>query len=337
MLSIPDASASPWRFADWLELSAIASPRRRATFAELFSGLDIAQDSEPEDNADEDRARDRRREEVQQELAMRLECIAEEYPFRVNESGTYLEFIPPTRRAGAIYLFCLFLSHVTDRSIVPERLAPEVDNHVRDLFQVCCTIAAAGHVEGHAACFGWPRPDGSQFLDALKALYTRIGVGTPHDAAPDGSPVYIKDGGIDVIAWKPAVDGLGITHYFVGQVGSGNDWRKKSVRNDEEVFHDFWFKHKVKGPRPFGTFIPFCIEPDHPVVGDSPVSRLKAYVDVLRYNFGTLFYRYRIPELIAKGVRQIEDGNWVDRAAEVDGVVEWVSDYCARLNTESAP
>jgi hypothetical protein len=251
----------------------------------------------------------------------------------LGRRGGFLEFLVPTDEVGAIYLFCLFLSHAPDRSIVPADLAPDVDNNVRDLFQVCCTVAAAGHVEGEASCFGWPRKDGLPFLEALKALYDRIGEGAaPHDDAPEGSPIYVKDGGIDVIAWRPAIDKMGITDYFVAQVASGKNWPDKSVKADEDTFHKFWFKRQIACPRTFGMFIPFCLEPDSPVVGDTPKKRLEGYVYRLTIHFGTMFYRYRIPEMAAKGLAQIAAGRFVHRAAELSEIRRWVDGYCGRLS-----
>ncbi|MCL5736612.1 MAG: hypothetical protein M1274_13690 [Actinobacteria bacterium] len=294
--------------------------------------MEIAQDEQDEDSADDDSKREELCEAVQQEIAIRLNSIGAAYPFRLSERGTYLEFLPLHGPESAIYLFCLFLSHVPDRSIIPDNLKPVADNGIRDLFQVCCTVAAAGHVNGDASCFGWPRPDGTDFLEALKALYTRIGIGVPHDEAPAGAPIYIKDGGIDIIAWCPAIDGMGVTSYFVAQAASGKGWSEKSVKNDEEVFHDFWFKHKVAAERTRGIFIPFCIEPDSPVVGRTTEEKLQGYLNLLTHRFGTVFYRYRIPEMAVRGLRRMSDGAFVDRCGELEQVCTWVDSYCSQLS-----
>jgi hypothetical protein len=332
MLSLPSQSDATWKFADWLELRAIGSSRRKSTLAELLSGLDVGRDEESEDSADADAERDRLKAEVLDEIDRRINCIGASYPFRLGRRGAVLEFVAPADNVGAIYLFCLFLSHIADRSIVPADLAPEADNRVRDLVQVCCTVAAAGHVEGEASCFGWPRKDGLPFLDALKTLYKRIGEGAPHDEAPAGAPVYIKDGGIDVIAWRPAVDGMGITAYFVGQVASGKNWSEKSVKADEDTFHRFWFKSQIASPRTYGMFIPFCLEPESPVVGETPEKRIEGYLYRLTFQFGHMFYRYRIPEMAAKGLLQIEAGRFVGRAQELEDIRRWVDGYCGRLS-----
>src|SRR5262249_52379682 len=143
--------------------------------------------------------------------------------------------------AGAIYLFCLFLSHAYDHSIIPKALAPTIDNAVRDLFQACSTVAAAGYVEGIAMSFGWPRPAGAHFLESLRRIYALLGAGTPGTEPRAAAPEDVKDDGVDIIAWRPSRDNLPGTHYLLGQVASGENWVDKSVAADSEMFHKYWF------------------------------------------------------------------------------------------------
>jgi hypothetical protein len=49
--------------------------------------------------------------------------------------GEYIEIVAEPTQAGAVYLFCLFLSHAYDNAIIPDTLAPRIDNATRDLFQ----------------------------------------------------------------------------------------------------------------------------------------------------------------------------------------------------------
>ena len=111
--------------------------------------------------------------------------FGDDYPFRIDDQGRVLQFITPVSEVGSVYLFCLFLSHAFDRTIVPKSLAPKVTNKTRDLFQACATIAAGGYVGGPAMSFGFPRPNGEGFLKALHRVYLLFGDGRPQtDHAP---------------------------------------------------------------------------------------------------------------------------------------------------------
>jgi hypothetical protein len=116
---------------------------------------------------------------VQNEIARRWKVIGDDYPFRIDDKGRVLRFNTPVSKVGSVYLFCLFLSHAFDRTIVPKKLAPKVTNKTRDLFQACSTIAAGGFVEGPSMSCGFPRPDGSTFLAALHKVYKLFGDGKP--------------------------------------------------------------------------------------------------------------------------------------------------------------
>ncbi len=145
---------------------------------------------------------------AQGEIARRLENIGDDYPFRIDDNGRAMQFVTPVSKAGSVYLFCLFLSHAFDRTIVPKALAPKVSNRTRDLFQACATIAAGGYVRGPAMSFGFPRPDGITFLKALHRVYNLFGDGTPRQRPRAAAARAIKDNGIDIIAWRRSIDNL---------------------------------------------------------------------------------------------------------------------------------
>jgi hypothetical protein len=79
-------------------------------------------------------------------------------------------------------------------------------------------------------------------------------------------------------------------------------------------------------------FIPFCLEPESPVVGETPEKRIEGYLYRLTFQVGHMFYRYRIPEMAAKGLLQIEAGRFVGRAQELEDIRRWVDGYCGRLS-----
>ncbi len=154
MLAIPDASVHRTKLADWLELNAVASPDNRIGFGTLISATALGENEQETDIGDEDAATERLVLCVQTEINRRLENIGNDYPFRIDDKGRALHFNNPVTEAGSVYLFCLFLSHAFDNTIVAEDMAPVVNNRIRDLFQACATIAAGGYIQGPSMSFG---------------------------------------------------------------------------------------------------------------------------------------------------------------------------------------
>ena len=248
MLAVPDESAHITKVADWLELKAISAPDGRVGFGTLISATALTENEQEENIADEDIEEDRLVLNAQSEIARRSKNVGADYPFKIDDNGRAMCFVTPLTKPGSVYLFCLFLSHAFDRTIVPKKYAPRVTNRERDLFQACSTVAAGGFVQGPAVSFGWPRPNGATFLAALKRVYEEFGDGTPHKEPRPAASDDVKDNGIDIVAWRRSPDKLPGTHYMVAQVASGANWIDKSVVTDRMHFYDYWFERRPASP-----------------------------------------------------------------------------------------
>ena len=334
MFSIPDATEPRAKLADWLELKAISSPDGRVGFSTLVSASALAEEQQAQDIADEDIRDDNLVLSAQEEIERRRSTIRDDYPFRIDDTGRALEFVMPESNAGYVYLFCLFLSHACDRTIVPKSLAPNVTNEIRNLFQACATGAAGGYVEGPAVSFGFPRPDETGFLDALHRVYNLFGDGKPVGKPGPAATSRVKDNGIDIIAWRRPVDRLPTTMYLVGQVASGRNWEQKSVKADREHFHKYWFEKEPASQPTDAIFIPFSLEPEEPNDGTPYEDVLNDYMRYIGYRFGTVFYRDRIAHYVSKGLKLAAEGEKdIERVQDVEKVSEWVNNYTQRLRT----
>lgn len=333
MFSLPDEDSHPTKFADWLEFCALCSPNGRVGISELVSGTDIEENQESEDWADDDVCQDSIVMKTQSEIADRREYIGEDYPFRMDERGRQFSFTGTVTPIGAVYLFSLFLSHAQDRTIIPEDLAPKLDNYARNLFQACSTVAAGGYIRGVAVSFGWPRPDRTAFLDALKTTYEAFGDGLPVEKPRPAAPKWTKDGGIDIIAWEESIDGLAGTQYLIAQVASGENWKDKSVRLDADILHEWWFTQRPASRHQCGMFMPFCIEPEEGDDEDvTPQEMLVDYMKLLTVEFGTVFYRYRLPHYAAKGLLLSDGGHvGIEGVGKLKEIVAWVTKYRSEL------
>lgn len=332
MIAVPDESAHRSKIADWLEMKAISAPDGRVAFSTLISATAVAENEQAEDIGDEDIEEDELVLSAQGEISRRQNNIGEGYPFRIDNNGRAMQFVTPVSEVGSVYLFCLFLSHAFDRTIVSKALAPKVTNKTRDLFQACATIAAGGYVRGPSISFGFPRPDGATFLKALHRVYKLFGDGTPRKKPRVAAAKKIKDNGIDIIAWRRSIDGLPCTLYLIAQVASGADWEDKSVIVDRQHFHKYWFDVEPGSQAQDAMFMPFELEPEDPEDGTQYEDVLKDHMQSIGYRFGTLFYRDRIAKHLADGLQFIADGETaIERSSDLGKVVKWVENYTKRL------
>jgi hypothetical protein len=318
--------------ADWVELSAVRSRDGRIGFSTLLSSYTFSEEEQSDDIGTQDADDEALQIAVQHEIESRRKIIGPGYPFCVGANGGFIQAAAEPTLVGAIYLFCLFLSHAYDRTIIPKALAPVIDNTARDLFQACATVAAAGYVEGVAMSFGWPRPAGEAFLEALRRIYALFGDGTPVAEPRPAAPTEVKDDGVDVIAWKPSPDGLPGTQYLLGQVASGENWVDKSIAADAEMFHRYWFHPQPATPHQNAMFMPFCLEPKGQNQDVAAQELLVDHMQRLTHKYGVIFYRYRIASYAAKGLLIHDHGeHLIERVADIPKIAEWVQEYSQAL------
>jgi hypothetical protein len=332
MFAIPDKTVHVTKLADWLELNVLSSPDGQLGFGTLISAADMSKEGQPEDIAEEDTSDETLVLSAQAEIRHRRKLIGHDYPFRIAENGQSMHVVAKVSDTGAAYLLCLFLSHANDITIVPAKLAPNVTDNVRSLFQACATVAAGGFVQGTAISFGWPRPNKTQFLKALKRAFKLFGDGTPVSRPRPAASPHVKDDGIDVMAWRLQRDELPGTQYLLGQVASGDDWVEKSVVSDSGHFHKYWLRIQPSSQHQDAMFMPFCLEPPQSERATNYEDLIKDHMQNLGYRYGNVFYRYRIAQFVAEGMRLHAEGlHTIEGPADFPEISRWVQTYRKRL------
>ncbi|WP_206047036.1 hypothetical protein [Noviherbaspirillum denitrificans] len=320
----------PHVIADWFEFHVLCSEYSVGQLRSLQRAWDRRRNSEssdPEGRALEDGAPDEQfLEEILAEFQKRMECLGDHYPFQFNDTEEELLLKNDISDGAMLYLFCLFLSSVKSSEIFElDRFDFELNNRIRDLFQACATWAAAGALEGCAIAFGFPRPDGSPYLDKLRSTYALFGEGTVREAPLPGVSTNPKDEGIDVIAWKPRNDNAAGTFYMLGQAASGGNWPSKSVLEYFRPFHENWFSEIPASEPTAALFIPFCI----PLTGGAT---LKQQLHVLTKRYGAIYYRYMIPVLAYRGLGLTADQRLtVERTTDFPEIAAWVTERITEL------
>ena len=314
--------------ADWMELQAFSSPNKIATVSDIIGISHIDDELDDENDALEtDERVEEQIDEIFSELGRRLDISDTQYPFTINSGGTILT-LQKDRSAGQYaYLFCLLVSEWRRSQIVPTQIFTPISESVEDLFQICSTVAAAGLLNGCAISFGFPRPDKSGFLEALRRTFEggmREGQVVPK--ALPGVESRTKDGGIDIIAWRHFPDELpGKLHLF-GQCASGRNYRAKPVGGFIKRFHGDWFICPPGSQVVEAIFIPFMLEEGYTRLKTE--SRVEArhgrYLSIAR-DMGVIVDRCRLAYLVEAGMK-IADAkpSWVQCAPEMQRVREWV-------------
>ena len=308
--------------ADWLEFDILCSGYGITGLAEISRDWDVLRNTEDTDFQSEETTQECFIETLLVEIRDRMQIIGESYPFEFSETGESLQLKDKLTEDCYIYLFCLIISHIQTGEVLSGKYIPPITHEVRDFFQICATLAASGAVGGNAYSFGFPRPNHTNFIDALHKVYSAFGEGLVVSKIPAGAPPAVKDDGIDVIAWADRPDGMSGKIYMLGQVASGENWENKSVIGKLESFHKVWFSNPSPASRPIPSiFIPFCIKLTST---DENVADRMLY---LTHNFGCVYYRHVIPPLARKGLEIARSGHKVvvERFEEIARIVTWVN------------
>jgi hypothetical protein len=329
LISAPSIEDHPTVLADWLELQAFASKDNQVTIFSLKDLKDITQDREAEDIADFDSETDAIVSRVTSEIHNRMQILGASYPFRTNDAGTLLSLGDPSPIGPAVYIFCLLMSHVSKSPLLENFDLTTEAKIGRNLFQICATLSAAGWCEGPAVSFGWPRLDRTGFAAKLEQTYAAFGDGRSRAAPLPAAPEHIKDGGIDIVAWRPTIDHLPGTVYLLGQVASGHKWKEKTVLKDIGLFHWAWFDIQPTSAAVGAMFVPFCVTD----AGDDSADQdfLISKMQFITKEFGNFIYRYRLPHYAARAPAVFAQGNNVEGLAEFGRIREWVNAFRDRL------
>ncbi|MCW5785065.1 MAG: hypothetical protein KIT39_17250 [Nitrospirales bacterium] len=325
--------------ADWLELSALTSNRRQVSESSLI-GLhnlyggesDTSSDPEPEtgDVLDEsilDSVQEQFVQAVVEEILYRDRVLHGHYPFVVKPRGVLLAHPKNEEQLTTgewVYLFCLLCSAIREDGLQAESAA--LTKRIPALFQMCSCLAAAGYLSGSVSSFGFPRAEGNAFLPALRLAYKNFGEGTVRSDSdvPPGSPSQLKDGGIDVIAWKDFPDRLPGKLYLLGQCASGKNWRGKTVKTYVAPLHGNWFVGHPPSDPINAMFIPFTFH--HELQDREDVdflSLLRTTFHSETFTFGVIHDRLRIAYFaeIGSGLPQCQE---VDMQENISLIQNWV-------------
>lgn len=351
MLQSPEPHAPPSRFADWLELNALAHPSRGVGLGEVRRIFRVVGREGPRHEYDADAEETRENEihdpdenaaiaEIASEIHSRSERLRELYPFEISETGGGVNrsFSLQLKEehendVSCIYIFCLLVSSIRLGLLnvddlkdlkLPDGKKVFSDHRFGYLFQICASIALGGYLLGEVVSFGFPRRNKTRFLTAMKDAWERFGAYEVRGSIPQGAPLKNKDAGIDLLGWVHFADNGPAKMLVIGQVASGLNWNGKSVSEFGRSMKNNWF---VNGA--FEHFMPAMFIPFDITDADNHVQREGGDLRSALFGFsesshGMIFDRERIVFSANRYfLNQARIRGEVDRADQINDICSW--------------
>jgi len=264
---LPDID-NAYALADWLEVMILRSRKPQIARAQLVDAF-VAKLGSSSQELDVPVAM------LFKEIARRRRIAGTGYPLWID--GSVIKF--DHQSDCSFYVFLLLLS--LDGPMRRERRFKEID----EIFdKVVCEAVEEYFGPGTSTLrFGWPPSDGrpNTFPVALDWLSTRIGV-----PVGSGMPApATKDGGLDVVAWKPFEDHRSGFAMVLVQCTVQSDWFPKAA----DLLDDVWRGRLDMGRSPLTSLaVPFVIPKNF------------AKWDDLRRMVHLIFDRLRLAQMLAK-------------------------------------
>ncbi len=250
LLPTPSATTSGETHTDWLELTALTSPRRAGSAEDLIGALRasgvtdaLVEEALDDEDVDIDAATDQGSERAQA-LAESALALADErsrsvlrpqrYPF--DPRGRSLVARPGA--ASSTYTYLLLLTHYG------ESAGPAGENGA-ELFESVAAVAARNYFGGDSTGavvyqFGFPHRNApAGFADAVDDMCMRMneGGGARRERPTIG---HQKDGKLDLAAWIPMPDQRYGKVLGFGQCATGRNWPAKVSELQASTWCSTW-------------------------------------------------------------------------------------------------
>jgi len=304
--------------------------------------IDVADsfDMDSGDELDEDiieTVRNRLFQSVLDEFEYRERILGRAYPFQIDWKKTALsvDIGAAVDDVGQlVYLCCLLGSCLRRHRFEASSSVTAAKQQLPKVFQLCACLAAGGFTLGEVVSFGFPRPDSSGFLQALRIAYQRFKAGSIVDAVRPGVTPQTKDGGIDIIAWLDNPDKMSSKFYVLGQCASGTDWNQKSVIESARSFHLDWFTRSPAAHYTPAIFIPFFAYDELSDRRDTVfLDQVHGFLLSQEATLGLVFDRGRIASFAERCMASktiLKDT--VDGIENVEAIKEWVTVQIAEVS-----
>jgi len=320
----PPRDATISTMCDWVELATLLSMPAPVAVMELGQALDLDVDRDPADSEEIDQYQENLYLGIGVEIERRIEALGPAYPFSTNQGQ--LATSAALTEGQTAYVISLILSHCAKGGLLPKKFRPSDKQlrEARELFQICSTIAAAGHTGGPSFSVGWsPKKGASNFHAKLRYAWPHFGDGEVVAKVQAGVPKMAKDEGIDVLAFWLEKDRGPSQGYLVGQVASGANWKDKSARGPAEILVKYWLHPQPATQGRTATFVPFD-------VSENEMRRQTV-------THGYLLSRLRLPAKVVTALQLSDEGlKPIERIEHLSLVKEWIAVVLSQMRAATA-
>lgn len=324
VLPAPTRDATISAMCDWVELATLLSTPAPFSVIELGQALDLDVDRDPDDSEEIDQYQEQLFLSIAGEIERRIDALGSAYPFSASQ-GQLLAAQKLTEGQTA-YVISLILSHCAKGGLLPKKLQPtdKQMREARDLFQICSTVAAAGHTSGPSFSVGWSSEKGaSSFHQKLLYAWPHFNDGGVIAKIHPDVPKMAKDEGIDVLAFWLEKDRGPSQGYLVGQVASGANWKDKSARGPAEILVKYWLHPQPVTSAQTATFVPF----------DVPEQEMRRQTAT----HGYLLSRLRLPAKVVTALQLAGQGlKPIERIEHLSLVRDWITVVLVQMRAVSA-
>lgn len=244
---IPDTpvlSASVYEFADYLEFLCLINGSEYSIINAVRQIDYISDETNNDQEIEDDELYDSLREALAEIDRRKVACRGR-YPF-----DTMLNGIIPSSCDERFELIYTFLLLSTRLSMIDNKIANGEDGTV--LFEQLSSIVAGEYFGNRSRnkVFGTGVKGG--FREKVKDVIKEIGEGVDYDD-PEDSTHDEKDGGVDIVVWKPFADQNKGKLIGMGQCKTGTSWRDEVGRLNPETFCSSYMK-KMPFSKPVAMF-----------------------------------------------------------------------------------
>lgn len=243
------------------------SPQAEPDHGDALTDLDLVAVDEEILETENDQMSER----VYDELAYRERVLGDLYPFELTSKydkwmlGRRVTGNAAVVAAHECYVSCLLISAMHSE-LLPISSTHNLFLASAKVMQIESYLAAPEVVGGKAYWFGFPRPDHSGMLIAIRKLVEAMGLGEAPDKRPDGLSANAADGTVDLVVWRPFLDGRPGAVVAYGQVASGRNWKSKPIKSFIDGHFYPWF---VKPPSRKHVELLFVPIPQHHELGET--------------------------------------------------------------------
>ena len=310
--------------ADYLELKAVFSRDGQSFSEDIVDALELSVETTFSDVDAEIANREEIAAGAIARMTSRKQVLGAAYPFDLDDRGDTIFFTAEEPDTGqAAYLVSLLLSNL--RALSPlldgSAIHPS-DNQIRELrkyFQYFATAAVAAEVGGPASSFGFPRPDGTGFIQKLTEIWTLLADGNVK--ADSSAPAAPKDDQVDVFAWRERNDRLPGFLLVAAQVATGKDWKEKSIKSHvNSVFATRWF-----GRIPVTTMVAY-----HVIPFARSDDQFRDDVLVL----GNVLHRLRVPRRVREAAHLDSKNINIEAIDQLRLATAWIKAYVKQARAE---